>query len=56
MNQMELAKALARALLENEKRGKAKSFSSLNSLRSYFSAMSMEDLLGIATQNGITNF
>ena len=55
MTQPELAKELARALLLKEGQGKPESFSSLMCLCSYFSEMTMEELLGVATQNGITH-
>ncbi len=54
MNRQELAKRLAKALLLKEGGGRLDSCSSLMCLRSYFSEMSFEELLGVATQNGIT--
>ncbi len=55
MTESELVKALARSLLLKEGGEKAESFSSLICIRNYLSAMSKEELLGIATQNGITD-
>ncbi len=48
-----LVRTLARALLLKEGHGKPESFASFMCLCRYFSEMSMEELLGVATQNGI---
>ena len=53
MTQDKLAKKLAKALLVREGGGQIESFSSLICVKGYFSALTKEDLLGIATQNGI---
>ena len=53
MNQDELAKNLAKALLMKQGGGKFESFSALGSVKEYLAALSIEELLGIATQNRI---
>ena len=53
MTEVELAKKLAQAILRKEGEGRIESFNTLICVQNYFSALSMAELLGIATQNGI---
>ncbi len=56
MTHAELATTLAKKLLLKEDRGEHQSIRSLKHLKHYFYEMSMEELLGIATQQGISTF
>ena len=53
MNHAELANALAREVLLKDREKQVNSQISLDSLNKYFLRMSMEELLGVATVNGI---
>ncbi len=55
MTHHELSKILARQVLLKEGGGEIESFNSLICLISYFSEMSIEELLGIASQYGLSD-
>ena len=53
MTHSELSQELAKALLLKEGNRKLVSFKTFLCIRNYFDEMTMEELLGVATQNGI---
>ncbi len=53
MNHQELVKLIAKEMLIKEGSGKLESFISLHCLCSYFSEISIDQLMGIASQYGI---